>query len=753
MHHKPDVHPRAATRLPDARHSVTCTDGKTARNALTDGGTVVSLKRRDGLNTLLLQGLAQTADAQVLALPGGGSLDMLGASSRGPGPASPATGTERGLTWIMERRNTLAVGACVVATLCTIAVCPAEAKDASYVGSVQVIRDGGGEPVVRGAAFLDRNRNSQLDTGESGIPGVMVSNGREVVRTDAAGAYVLPAYDDMNVFITKPASYAVPVNADMVPQFHYVHKTAGSPDLRFGGIAPTGPLPGAINFPLIEDPVGDRFECLVFGDTQAYTNREVSYGRDTVGTMLAGRDNATTECLIFEGDVMGDDLSLFGRFKRVIARGRIPQYYVAGNHDLDFDAGSDAHSFDTFRREWGPEYYSFDIGKVHFVVLDDVRYPCNGVDDHPFCAPDAPPTYNGVIHDRQLTWLRNDLARVPSDRLIVLNTHIPFVSYSDATSRKHQIDNLAALHAIIGDRPALGLSGHTHTTEQILPGEHFAGWRKATGTGPAPFHQIVTGAVSGSWWAGDLDDHGIPHATQRLGAPRGYYVLSFDGASYVDTYRAFGRGAGEQFHAAFNTPRFRRWANALLAFADGHPIPSDMIPPVTVSDLGDPNMLTAADLEGGTWLAINVWNGSRDSRVSVSIDGGDPVEAARTQSGAGERVRTGAEFADPWALARQATQGRLTFRSTEGGDATAGFTTSRGMPWHGAAGPFQPHLLARGSSHLWRADLPRSLPPGIHTVDIVTVDRYGRTYSRTRSFEVVDSLPEMGWPWKPGSFE
>ena len=102
---------------------------------------------------------------------------------------------------------------------------------------------------------------------------------------------VLPAYDDMNLFITKPAGHATPVDADMVPQFNYVHKIAGSPNLRFGGIEPTGPLPRAINFPLIEDPVGARFQCLVFGDTQPYTNREVSYVRDTVGRMLAGRDN------------------------------------------------------------------------------------------------------------------------------------------------------------------------------------------------------------------------------------------------------------------------------------------------------------------------------------------------------------------------------------------------------------------------------------------------------------------------------
>ena len=191
----------------------------------------------------------------------------------------------------------------------------------------------------------------------------------------------------MNLFITKPAGYTTPVSEELVPQFVYIHKVAGSPPLRFGGIEPTGPLPLAINFPLIEDPAGDRFQCMVFGDTQAYTNQEVSFVRDTLGKMLVDRDHSTVECLLFEGDVMGDDLSLYGRFKRIVAAGGVPQYYVGGNHDLDFDAEDDAHSFDTFRREWGPEYYSFDIGQVHFVVLDNVRYPCNGVDDHPFCDP------------------------------------------------------------------------------------------------------------------------------------------------------------------------------------------------------------------------------------------------------------------------------------------------------------------------------------------------------------------------------
>ncbi|MEO1723467.1 MAG: calcineurin-like phosphoesterase family protein [Pseudomonadota bacterium] len=640
----------------------------------------------------------------------------------------------------MPRLNPSAIAASV-----SLIAGAAVAKDIAYIGSVETVGTGGGDE-VRGTVFEDLNRNSKLDAGEPGIAGVLVSNGREVVVTAADGTYALPAYDDMNVFVTKPAGYATPVSNDLVPQFAYIHKEAGSPPLRFGGIAPTGPLPEAINFPLVADDVGDQFECLVFGDTQPYSNREIGYVRETVGTMLAARDNSATECLIFEGDVMGDDLSLFPRFKAIIAQGGVPQYFVAGNHDIDFDAETDQHSADTFRREWGPEYYSFDIGKVHFIVLDNVHYPCNGIDDQPHCDPAAKPTYNGVISERQLDWLRADLALVPQYRLIVLSAHIPFVTFTDQEAAKHQTDNLRELYDIVGDRPALGLSGHTHTTEQILPGEHYQGWEKVTGTGPVAFHKIITGGVSASWWAGDLNDQGIPHGTQRLGSPRGFYILSFDGASYTDTYQAFGRSADEQLHASFNTPRFRAWAEKLFAFVDTQPVPANELPPVTINDLGDMNMITRDDLEGGTWVAVNVWNGSDQSVVTVSIDGAPPMRTTRTQQGEGEEAFRGPENADPLALAKQATQGRQTFRSTTGGDATAGYQTWQGTDWASeVAGPFLPWMLTRGSSHLWRVDLPAGLPAGVHSMEVTTIDRYGRRFSHTVSFEIVEKLPEMNW--------
>ncbi|WP_299916911.1 calcineurin-like phosphoesterase family protein [uncultured Roseobacter sp.] len=619
----------------------------------------------------------------------------------------------------------------------------AGAKDVSYIGAVETVA-GEATDVARGTVFLDSNRNAALDDGEPGVPGVIVSNGRKVVISGEDGSYELPAYGDMNLFITKPAGYVTPVNAQMVPQFAYVHKEAGSPDLRFGGLDPTGPLPAAINFPLIEDAQDTTFDCLVFGDPQPYSNREIGYVRDTAGKMLAERDMSDTECLIFAGDIMGDDLSLYDRFKDIIAVGRTPQYFVGGNHDVDFDAASDADSFDTFRREWGPEYWAAEIGDVMFIGLDNVRYPCNGVDPHPFCSTDKTHTYNGVISERQLEWLGNFLPNVPQDKLIVMTAHIPFQTFTDNTAAKHQTDNLDELAALLDGRKVLALAGHTHTTENIEEGEHFHGWEENTNVAGAPFHQIIIGAVSGSWWAGDLNDAGVPRGTQRLGSPRGYYQLSFDGSSYIDTYHVFGQD-GAQLHASFNTPRFREWAARLIAYRDLYERSFDQEPPVINRDLGDLYMVTLDDLANGTWVAVNVWNGSKSSQVSVAINDGEEMMGTRTQAGAGEEKLEGVNYADPLAIWQQSTISSVSARSVDGGSDTQGYTTWQGTEWFGKAGPFQRWMLTDSSQHLWRVDLPSELPIGTHTLTVSTTDRHGRFFTQKYAFEVVEELPNPNW--------
>ncbi|MEO1308562.1 MAG: hypothetical protein AAFV38_11730, partial [Pseudomonadota bacterium] len=69
----------------------------------------------------------------------------------------------------------------------------------------------------------------------------------------------------------------------------------------------------------------------------------------------------------------------------------------------------------------------------------------------------------------------------------------------------------------------------------------------------------------------------------------------------------------------------------------------------------------------------------------------------------------------------------------------------QGAAWTGEAGPFQGWMLTDNSHHLWRADLPQSLPVGLHKMVVTTTDRYGRTFSETYAFEVVGELPNPDW--------
>jgi hypothetical protein len=51
---------------------------------------------------------------------------------------------------------------------------------------------GGEKGNLKGLVFSDTNHNGILDSGEPGIAGVCVSNGKEVVQTDANGKWELP---------------------------------------------------------------------------------------------------------------------------------------------------------------------------------------------------------------------------------------------------------------------------------------------------------------------------------------------------------------------------------------------------------------------------------------------------------------------------------------------------------------------------------------------------------------------------------
>jgi 3',5'-cyclic AMP phosphodiesterase CpdA len=558
----------------------------------------------------------------------------------------------------------------------------------AFRGQVEVVEGDDAEATtISGTVFEDRNENSTQDRRERGIRGVQVSNGREVVTTDRQGRYELPVEDNMTVFVTQPRGYQVPVDEDNVAQFSYNHLPEGSPDLKYGGIDPTGAVPAALNFPLAQskETKSPEQHCLIGGDIQTYTEEEVEFARAGVFADLAARSDYAGCGALFIGDVVGDDLSLYPKTRELASMLNGPARFLPGNHDLDFDATEREHTTDTFRANLGAHYYSYDSGKAHVVALSTVDFPMK--------ENARPGDYNGSIDERQMEWLRNDIENTPKNKVIVLAGHVPLLDFADEGSEKHQIDQVKEIYEILEGREVVTLGGHTHSLENLRAGDSMKGWKDLFGVDELPFTHITAGAISGDWYNGRMLEGGYPEAVQRDGAMPGILTLDIKGTQVRERFTVRGADEDEQMSLSVNTPRYRDWFEQYKGQRGKAPA------------FENPLQVSRADLADTTWLTTNFWMGSTGSTVEVSIDGGEATEAVRTQQLEGEGALVGAEYSDPAAVQQQLV--------------------------HGGS-------LADRSMHLWQLELPADLQPGEHTAAVTATDVHGRESTEEITFEVTE---------------
>ncbi len=378
------------------------------------------------------------------------------------------------------------------------------------------------QSTVTGYVFEDANGNGKKERREPGVGQVAVTNGREVVLTDQKGKYTLPVGQDNIISVIKPSDYRVPLNGENLPQFYYIHKPAGSPELKFKGVAPTGKLPKSVDFALVPAREDESFSALLFGDPQPYNLQEVDYFARGIVSEVEGVKGVAFGLSL--GDLVGDNLSLFNPYIAAVQKVGIPWYNLLGNHDLDFDAAADSLSDETFEAHFGPANYAFNYGKVHFIVLDDVLYP----------DPRDGKGYWGGFRKDQLDFVENDLRHVPKDHLVVLAFHIP-ISESGGGDAFRDEDR-QRLFDLLKDFPhTLSLSAHTHLQRQDFFFKE-DGWRQEK-----PHHHYNVGTTSGDWYSGRLDEKGLPESTMRDGTPKGYAFLRFEGNRYVIDYKVAGR--------------------------------------------------------------------------------------------------------------------------------------------------------------------------------------------------------------------
>jgi 3',5'-cyclic AMP phosphodiesterase CpdA len=422
---------------------------------------------------------------------------------------------------------------------------------------------------ISGTVYENRSGSARRQASDPGIPGVLVSNGREVTKTDAGGRYILPIDDESIIFVIKPSGYVPPVDDEMLPRFYYIHQPAGSPPslhLRYRGIEPTGPLPDTVDFALKKVDEPQRFDVLLFTDPQPESAVEIDFIRDDVANALIGTRAAFGMTF---GDIMFDDLSLYPRLNRIIGKIGLPWYNVGGNHDLNYEAPSAKYSRETFKRVFGPNYYAFEYGGALFFMLDNVNYL--GVDP---ARPRGAGKFEGRFGERQLSFVANVLREFPADKLVVTGMHIPLQNYLDGTDPSTNTVDRAEFLKLLGGRPnTLSVAGHTHTTEH-----HYFGADDGF-TGAAPHHHHVLTAVSGSWWSGPYDHRGIAVADSRDGSPNGFHLLSIDGQSYSTRFQPANEPNARQMRivldSQFHRARREIYSEYRMGELLGSPIPQE----------------------------------------------------------------------------------------------------------------------------------------------------------------------------------
>ena len=456
-----------------------------------------------------------------------------------------------------------------------------------------------GSETAVGRVFDDLDLDGRQSPGEPGVAGVSVSNGCEVVVTDPEGLYRLDLAPGQILFVSQPSGYTVPVDENNLPQFFYRHYPDGTPAEIAGApvewlwptIESTGPLPETIDFPI--HGIGStetRFSAHAFADPQARSDLDQDMLReDLVNTLLGNPYDA--EFSLTVGDIVFDNLGLYDRHKEMMGLIGIPQWNLPGNHDLNFESPNARYANETYKKHFGPTYYSFNYGNVHVVALNNVEYAGAG---QPGFDGDA---YRGFISDNQLYWLERDLAHVPADRLIVIATHISLISEASDGDPAHDVtgpytENFDQLLELLRPFPNVyGLAGHDTSNSWKVEIDHEHGW-----TGQ-PWIAHTLAEVRGSGWTrGQRDLRSVADAMMEDGNPNGFYLLKFDDVTLIPEFIPFPYG-----------PDAARRLRVVL----------------------DPELMGPADgginrgvLQPGTKVVVNLFDGGERDQVRLSLDGG-----------------------------------------------------------------------------------------------------------------------------------
>lgn len=340
----------------------------------------------------------------------------------------------------------------------------------------------------------------------AGIPNVPVTDGVTIVKTDKKGRYILVTTSDRDfVYYTLPSGYDSPV-VDGVPVFYKAIRK----DIELQNI----------DFEVSKSEKSQQSHTFIaWADPQVLETGEFDKLKMVVldiNSTVREISNQEPVHAISLGDLVFDRLDFYDDYKKIVSKTGLPFYQVLGNHDMDYNKRSDELSAVSYSAKFGPAYYSFNKGRIHYVVLKDVFYYGYSY------------RYIGYINEMQLRWLEQDLAEVKPGSTVIVGVHIPTVDISpgknDNPSLSGSVMNKDALFKILAPFNTHILAGHSHTQWNTL-------------VAPNLFEHVHA-AASGAWWQGDVSVDG---------SPQGYTVYEVDGDKLTWYFKGVNKDKNDQF--------------------------------------------------------------------------------------------------------------------------------------------------------------------------------------------------------------
>lgn len=380
--------------------------------------------------------------------------------------------------------------------------------------------------------------------GSEGVKGVLVTDGVIFTETDADGNYWLKSDKRYEVvYVVQPSGYEV-LTQSALPQYWKTTSTELTYDSQ-----------EQHNFELVKVN-NDNNRVLVVTDIHL-ANRKLTpldttqFREGFINEAVAEYSGQKNVYCLNLGDFAFDAYWYNYNYDiedaaSAVATLPFPYWSTMGNHDNDgrTPAGEDVdfRASGPYRRVLGPTHVAMNIGKVHYILIDDIRYV------NSFPSETADPLmgqrdYYAGFRPDMIEWVKTDLSYLDKSTPVVVGMHIPLVNWDGSGyNGEFRSGSVQQFVDLFKDFKEVNfITGHTHQSRM----------RPVPGYGTNMYEHNI-GAVCGVWWNTSQYSGGTTNTPGALtlcadGTPSGYMVFDVQGTERSWFWKSIGEPENKQF--------------------------------------------------------------------------------------------------------------------------------------------------------------------------------------------------------------